>query len=158
MSSIGKAIHDARVVLARPSTPATAGEIQSAIGALLSSGALGQPEGQRLLTQLSALLSGLGRAESLSEWLAEADLLRLRHESERRSLYERAKAVIPDLSESELFPRKARAAAEAPADGGTKAGLPSGLYRHPDGREYRNDAGKPGRRPDWLKLELRVSE
>ncbi len=155
MNSKGQAIFNARELL--KAGGATVKQIAEAVQALCASGAMLEPEGMRTLGELSAAGQIAERAETLHEFLAEADILRLRHEAERDQLLGRARAVLPDVSAAELF-GKASASRKAEQTDGTAKGLPSGLYRHADGREYRNDAGKPGRRPDWIKLELRVGE
>jgi hypothetical protein len=150
----GQAIASARELLKAGNCTVKA--IAEAVQALCASGAMLEPEGMRMLGELSAAGQIAERAETLHEFLAEADILRLRHESERDQLLSRARAVLPDVSAAELFGKTGRKAEPSAGSGESKAGLPSGLYRHADGREYRNDAGKQGRRPDWLKLELRV--
>lgn len=152
----GQAIHSARELL-KAGSP-TVKQIADAVGALYASGAMMEPEGMRVLGELSAAGQIAERAETLHEYIAEADIMRLRHESERDQLLSRARAVLPDVSAAELFGKASARKAAEPNNGESKAGLPSGLYRHPDGREYRNDSGKQGRRPDWLKLELKVAE
>lgn len=152
MESIGKAIFDARALLT--DSDATVQDIGAAIGALAAVGALVKPEGQRMMTELSAKLAAIGRANSLRRWREEADTMTARHAAERAQLIARAQAEIPDTGESELFPRASRKSAES-AESSSVAGLPYGLYRHSDGREYLNEP-KAGRRPSWLSREWLV--
>lgn len=151
VESIGTAIHNARALLT--SGDATVQAIGAAIGALAAAGALVKPEGIRILGELQTKLSSIGRTNSIRRWKDEADQMTARHAAERAQLIARAQAEIPDTGDAELFPR-ARKAAES-TESGSVAGLPYGLYRHADGREYLNEP-KAGRRPSWLSREWLV--
>ena len=157
MEGIGLAIFNARAVL--NDGEATVQSISEAIGALAAAGALCKPEGQRIMAELSAKLAGIGRANSLNRWKMEAEQMTARHAAERSQLVARARAEIPDTGERELFPRASAKSAESDSsESVSKVGLPDGLYRHTDGREYRQDGSKPGRRPDWLSTKYWVCE
>ena len=153
MESIGKAIFDARALLTSEAVSVQA--IGEAIGALYAAGALVKPEGIRILGELQTKLAAIGRSNSLRRWKDEADQITARHAAERAQLVARAQAEVPDTGEIELFPRQSRKAPADSAEGASVAGLPFGLYRHADGREYLNEP-KAGRRPAWLAREWLV--
>jgi hypothetical protein len=138
------------IAVARAAIIAESGaDAAAAIQRLIVAGAAADPEGARLIAELAQIVRRSARADALATYRGEAQSMSARHAAERNQLLARARAVINDVEDSELFGNSSYS---------NSKNLPFGKYVNPDGRTYVLHSGSRGRRPDWLDVQYLVSD